>query len=40
MASDFANWRELIDMGAFIDDHQTYSWQEALPFILEEAAAT
>jgi multiple sugar transport system substrate-binding protein len=29
----FANWRQLIDMGAFIDDHQTYSWQEALPFI-------
>ncbi len=26
----FANWRELIDMGAFIDDHQSYSWQEAL----------
>jgi multiple sugar transport system substrate-binding protein len=29
----FANWRQLIDMGAFIDDHQTYSWQEALPFM-------
>ena len=26
----FANWRKLIDMGAFIDDHQSYSWQEAL----------
>ncbi len=35
----FANWRQLIDMGAFIDDHQTYSWQEALPFILEGEAA-
>ena len=34
----FANWRQLIDMGAFIDDHQTYSWQEALPFILEGEA--
>jgi len=34
----FANWRELIDMGAFIEDHQTYSWQEALPFILEGEA--
>ncbi|MBM2575986.1 carbohydrate ABC transporter substrate-binding protein [Jannaschia sp. Os4] len=32
----FANWRELIDMGAFIDDHQTYSWQEALPFMTGE----
>ena len=30
----FANWRELIDMGAFIDNHQTYSWQEALPFMV------
>ncbi|WP_208350131.1 ABC transporter substrate-binding protein [Pseudaestuariivita rosea] len=30
----FANWRELIDMGAFIDNHQSYSWQEALPFMI------
>jgi multiple sugar transport system substrate-binding protein len=35
----FENWRELIDMGAFIDDHQTYSWQEALPFMLRGEAA-
>lgn len=35
----FANWRQLIDMGAFIDDHQTYSWQEALPFMLNGDAA-
>ncbi|MDX8353894.1 ABC transporter substrate-binding protein [Cognatiyoonia sp. IB215182] len=35
----FANWRELIDMGAFIDDHQTYSWQEALPFMVNGEAA-
>jgi multiple sugar transport system substrate-binding protein len=34
----FANWRQLIDMGAFIDDHQTYSWQEALPFIVDGEA--
>lgn len=34
----FANWRQLIDMGAFIDDHQSYSWQEALPFMLEGEA--
>lgn len=34
----FANWRRLIDMGAFIDDHQSYSWQEALPFFLEGEA--
>lgn len=31
----FANWRELIDMGAFVDNHQTYSWQESLPFIVK-----
>jgi len=35
----FANWRQLIDMGAFIDDHQSYSWQEALPFMLDGEAA-
>ncbi|MFO7806344.1 MAG: ABC transporter substrate-binding protein [Paracoccaceae bacterium] len=35
----FANWRELIDMGAFIDDHQNYSWQEALPFFQNGEAA-
>ncbi len=35
----FANWRELIDMGAFIDDHTAYSWQEALPFMTNGDAA-
>ncbi len=35
----FANWQELIDMGAFIDNHQTYSWQEALPFMVRGDAA-
>ncbi|SFQ28415.1 multiple sugar transport system substrate-binding protein [Roseivivax halotolerans] len=35
----FANWRELIDMGAFIDNHQSYSWQEALPFMVNGEAA-
>ncbi|QBF30845.1 ABC transporter substrate-binding protein [Thalassococcus sp. S3] len=35
----FANWRELIDMGAFIDNHQSYSWQEALPFMVQGEAA-
>ena len=35
----FANWRELIDIGAFIDNHQTYSWQEALPFMANGDAA-
>ncbi|MEX0351573.1 MAG: ABC transporter substrate-binding protein [Paracoccaceae bacterium] len=34
----FMNWKELIDMGAFIDNHQTYSWQEALPFMVNGEA--
>lgn len=34
-----ANWRELIDMGAFIDDHTAYSWQEAIPFLVDGKAA-
>jgi len=36
----FANWRTLIDMGAFIDDHQNYDWQEALPFMVNGEAAS
>ena len=36
----FENWRTLIDMGAFIDDHQTYSWQEALPFMVNGEATS
>ena len=35
----FARWRELIDMGAFIDNHTSYSWQEALPFLVQGDAA-
>ncbi len=35
----FANWRQLLDMGAFIENHQTYSWQEALPFMVRGEAA-
>ena len=35
----FANWRELIDMGAFIDNHTAYSWQESLPFMAQGDAA-
>jgi len=35
----FANWRTLIDMGGFIANHQTYSWQEALPFMVNGDAA-
>ena len=35
----FANWRELIDMGGFLENHQSYSWQEALPFMVNGEAA-
>lgn len=35
----FTNWKELIDMGGFIENHQTYSWQEALPFMVKGEAA-
>ncbi|MEM9433097.1 MAG: ABC transporter substrate-binding protein [Pseudomonadota bacterium] len=35
----FANWRTLLDMGAFIDNHTSYSWQESLPFITNGDAA-
>ncbi|EYD70475.1 ABC transporter substrate-binding protein [Limimaricola hongkongensis] len=35
----FANWAELIEMGAFIDNHTAYSWQEALPFMVNGEAA-
>ncbi len=35
----FDHWRELIDPGYFLEDHQTYSWQEAqAPQINGEAA--
>jgi multiple sugar transport system substrate-binding protein len=34
----FANWRTLIDMGAFIDDHTAYTWQEAQPFLVNGQA--
>ncbi|MFK7879515.1 ABC transporter substrate-binding protein [Roseobacter sp.] len=35
----FANWRALLDMGAFVDNHQSYSWQESLPAIVSGEAA-
>ncbi len=34
----FANWRRLIDMGAYIDDHQSYNWQDALTFVINGEA--
>ncbi len=35
----FANWRRLIDLGAFVDDHQNKDWQQSLPFLVEGSAA-
>ncbi len=35
----FANWQTLVDMGAFLENHQSYSWQEALPFMVNGEAA-
>lgn len=35
----FAKWRELIDGGYFLDNHATYSWQEAQPFMIQGKAA-
>ncbi len=35
----FENWRELIDAGYFIDNHASYSWQEAqAPMFNDDAA--
>ncbi len=35
----FAKWKELVDMGAFVDNHATMSWQDAIaPFSKGEAA--
>ncbi len=34
----FANWRRLIDLGAYIDDHQSYNWQDALTFVVNGEA--
>jgi len=36
----FANWQTLIDMGGFLENHQTYSWQEALPFMVNGDAVS
>ncbi len=35
----FANWRRLIDADCFIDNHTSYSWQEAQPFLYNGEAA-
>ena len=35
----FERWRELVDAGYFIANHQTYSWQEAQAFLYQGSAA-
>ncbi|SFR40506.1 ABC transporter substrate-binding protein [Litoreibacter janthinus] len=35
----FANWRTLLDMGAFIENHTSYSYQESLPFLAQGDSA-
>ncbi len=34
----FANWRRLVDLGAFVDDHQNKDWQQSLPFLVDGSA--
>ncbi|GAB3480389.1 ABC transporter substrate-binding protein [Marinomonas epiphytica] len=35
----FKYWRELVDPGYFLDNHSSYSWQEAQPFLYNGTAA-
>ena len=35
----FANWQRLVDMGAFVDDHQNKDWQQSLPLLVSGEAA-
>lgn len=35
----FAKWRELVDPGYFIENHTSYSWQDAQPFLYQGKAA-
>ncbi len=35
----FANWRKLIDAECYIENHTSYSWQEAQPFLYNGQAA-
>lgn len=34
----FANWQRLVDLGAFVDDHQNKDWQQSLPFLVSGEA--
>jgi multiple sugar transport system substrate-binding protein len=35
----FANWAELVEPGYYLENHATYSWQEAQPFMYNGQAA-
>ena len=35
----FENWKELVEPGYFLDNHASYSWQEAQPFLYNGDAA-
>ncbi|CDU01208.1 MULTISPECIES: ABC transporter substrate-binding protein [Vibrio] len=35
----FANWAELVEPGYFLENHASYSWQEAQPFLYNGKAA-
>ncbi len=35
----FANWAELVEPGYFLENHASYSWQEAQPFLYNGQAA-
>ncbi|CCN34149.1 putative ABC-type sugar transport system,periplasmic component [Vibrio nigripulchritudo SO65] len=35
----FAKWKELVEPGYFLDNHASYSWQEAQPFLYNGQAA-
>ena len=35
----FVKWKELLDPGYFIENHTSYSWQEAIPPLLQGKAA-
>lgn len=35
----FANWAELVEPGYYLDNHASYSWQEAQPFLYNGEAA-
>ena len=35
----FANWSQLVEPGYFLDNHASYSWQEAQPFLYNGQAA-